>query len=66
MVNMRIQRPRMRSELTALKDCEPPFTCAMARVRPWVGRTLPVESGIQSIWFLKTAVCGRSFVVSVV
>ena len=28
----------------------------MARVRPWVGRTDPTDSGIQSIWFLKTAV----------
>lgn len=28
----------------------------MARVRPCVGRTLPVLRGIQSIWFLKTAV----------
>jgi hypothetical protein len=46
----------MRSELTALKDCDPPFTWAMARVLPCVGRTLPVESGIQSIWFLKTPV----------
>jgi hypothetical protein len=56
MVNMRIQRPRIRREFTVLKDCEPPETCAMARVRPCVGRTEPVESGIQSIWFLKTAV----------
>jgi hypothetical protein len=32
----------MRSEFTALKDCEPPFTCAMANVLPWVGRTAPV------------------------
>lgn len=29
----------------------------MASVRPCVGLTLPVDSGIQSIWFLKTAVC---------
>ena len=56
-VNILIQRPRIRSEFTALKDCEPPFTWAIASVRPCVGRTLPVESGIQSIWFLKTAVC---------
>lgn len=55
-VNMRIHRPRIRRELTALKDCDPPHTCAMARVRPCVGRTLPVLSGIQSIWFLNTAV----------
>ncbi len=39
----------------------------MASVRPCVGRTLPVESGIQSIWFLKTAVCcqwGVSYLIS--
>lgn len=53
---MRIQRPRMRRELTALKDWEPPETSATARVRPCVGRTEPTERGIQSIWFLKTAV----------
>jgi hypothetical protein len=45
-----------------LKDWEPPETIARPRVRPWVGRTLPVERGIQSIWFLKTAVCGMSSV----
>ena len=28
----------------------------MANVRPCVGRTEPVASGIQSIWFLNTAV----------
>jgi len=56
MVNMRIHRPRIRSELTVLKDWEPPDTWAIARVRPCVGRTEPVDSGIQSIWFLKTAV----------
>jgi hypothetical protein len=56
MANMRIQRPRMRKLLTVLKDWEPPETWAMARVRPWVGRTEPVLRGIQSIWFLKTAV----------
>jgi hypothetical protein len=55
-VNMRIQRPRIRSEFTALKDCDPPQTWPIARVRPCVGRMLPVLSGIQSIWFLKTAV----------
>lgn len=59
MVNIRIQRPRIRREFTALKDWEPPFTWAMARVLPWVGRTLPVLRGIQSIWFLKTAVWGN-------
>ena len=32
--NIRIHRPSMRNELTVLKDCDPPFTCAMARVRP--------------------------------
>lgn len=57
MANMRIQRPRMRRLLTVLKDCEPPETIARPRVRPCVGLTLPVERGIQSIWFLKTAVC---------
>jgi hypothetical protein len=56
--NMRIHRPRMRSEFTALNDCEPPDTCAMASVRPCVGRTEPTERGIQSIWVLKTAVWG--------
>jgi len=55
-VNMRIHRPRIRREFTVLKDCEPPLHCAIASVRPCVGRTEPVESGIQSIWFLKTAV----------
>jgi hypothetical protein len=59
MVNILIQRPRIRSEFTALKDCEPPLTWAIANVLPCVGRTLPVESGIQSIWFLKTPVCCR-------
>lgn len=34
MANMRIHRPKKRSELTVLKDCDPPETCAMARVRP--------------------------------
>lgn len=29
----------------------------MAKVLPCVGRTDPVDRGIQSIWFLKTAVC---------
>jgi hypothetical protein len=56
MVNMRIHLPNMRSELTALKDCEPPLTCAMARVRPCVGRTEPVDRGIQSICCLKIPV----------
>lgn len=55
-VNMRIQRPSRRSEFTVLKDWEPPETMARARVRPCVGLTDPVERGIQSIWFLKTAV----------
>ena len=55
-VNMRIQRPRIRRELTALKDWEPPDTCATAKVRPCVGRTLFTRRGIQSIWFLNTAV----------
>ena len=49
-VNMRIQRPSTRIWLTALNDCEPPHTCITASVRPWVGRTAPSDSGIQSIW----------------
>jgi len=57
--NMRIHRPRMRKLLTVLKDCEPPKTIAMPSVRPCVGRTDPVLSGIQSIWFLNTAVCAK-------
>jgi hypothetical protein len=32
--NMRIQRPRMRSEFTVLNDWDPPDTCAIANVRP--------------------------------
>jgi len=60
MTNMRIHRPSIRRALTVLKDCDPPFTCAIPRVRPWVGRTEPVDSGIQSIWFLKTAVYKRA------
>lgn len=55
-VNIRIHRPRIRKELTALNDWDPPHTWAIASVRPWVGRTLPVDRGIQSIWFLNTAV----------
>ena len=55
-MNMRIRRLRMRSEFTVLNDWEPPRTCAIANVRPWVGRTEPIDKGIQSIWFLKTAV----------
>jgi hypothetical protein len=31
-----------------LKDCEPPLTCITASVLPWVGRTAPSASGIQS------------------
>jgi len=53
MANMRIHRPSTRSVLTVLNDCEPPLTCAMARVRPCVGRTEPVDKGIQSICCLK-------------
>lgn len=49
MVNMRIQRPRTRSWLTALKLWDPPQTCMTARVLPWVGRIPPMESGSQSI-----------------
>jgi hypothetical protein len=45
-----------RSVLTTLKLWLPPLTCAMHNVRPCVGRTLPSSSGIQSIWFLNTAV----------
>lgn len=44
--HMRIHRPKIRSVLTALKDCEPPLTCETAHILPCVGRTLPVESGI--------------------
>ena len=32
-----------------MNDCEPPDTCITASVLPWVGRTEPVDSGIQSI-----------------
>jgi hypothetical protein len=39
-----------------LKDCDPPDTIAMPNVRLCVGLTDPVLRGIQSIWFLKTAV----------
>ena len=53
---MRIHRPSRRSVFTALNDCEPPLTCMTARVRPWVGRTAAVFSGIQSIWFFITPV----------
>jgi hypothetical protein len=49
MVIIRIQRPKSRSVLTALKDCEPPLTCITARVRPWVGRMPATSRGIQSI-----------------
>lgn len=34
----------------------------MPRVRPCVGLTEPVLRGIQSIWFLNTAVCTRRLV----
>lgn len=40
-VTRRIQRPRTRSWLSALKDCEPPLTCMTASVLPCVGRTAP-------------------------
>ena len=33
-VSMRIQRPKMRSWLTVLKDWEPPHTCMRAKVLP--------------------------------
>ncbi len=56
MVSMRIQRPSTRSWFTALKDCEPPQTCITASVLPWVGRTAPSASGIQSICAFITAV----------
>ena len=45
-VTMRIHRPRTRNVFTALKDCDPPLTRAMHRVRPWVGRTEPSVRGI--------------------
>lgn len=38
MVSMRIQRPRMRNGLTALKDCESPDASITASVLPCVGR----------------------------
>lgn len=56
MVNIRIHRPRTRSELTVLNDCEPPFTCATARNLPCVGLTDPRDSGIWSICNLKIPV----------
>jgi hypothetical protein len=49
MVMSRIQRPRMRIRLTALKLCEPSDTCMTAGVLPCVGRTAPIDNGIQSI-----------------
>ena len=55
-VSMRIQRPSTRIWFTALKDCEPPDTCITARVLPWVGRTAPDDSGIQSICDFMTPV----------
>jgi hypothetical protein len=55
-VNMRIQRPKIRGVFTVLNDCEPPLTCMTASVLPWVGRTAPTDSGIQSIWFFITPV----------
>ena len=58
MANMRIHRPSIRSELTELKDCDPPLTWAIANVLPWVGRTEPEDSGIQSICCLKMPVFG--------
>ncbi len=48
-VIIRIQRPRIRIWLTALKDWLPPETSMTASVLPCVGRTEPTESGIQSI-----------------
>src|SRR3546814_6294058 len=56
MVTIRIQRPSTRRALTTLNDCDPPETCITAKVRPWVGRTLPSSSGSQSIWLLNTPV----------
>ena len=55
-VIMRIQRPRTRIWLTALKDCEPPETSITASVLPCVGRTAPTYSGIQSIWAFRMPV----------
>lgn len=40
MVNIRIQRPRMRKVLTLLKLCDPALTCITASARPCVGRIL--------------------------
>mmetsp|Transcript_45755 Transcript_45755/g.97584 ORF Transcript_45755/g.97584 Transcript_45755/m.97584 type:complete len:225 (+) Transcript_45755:673-1347(+) len=53
---IRIHRASRRSSFTALNDWEPPLTCNTAHVRPCVGRTEPVFSGSQSIWFLKAPV----------
>jgi len=54
-VSIRIQRPSTRIWFRALNDCEPPLTCMIASVLPWVGRTAPMASGTQSIWALNTA-----------
>mmetsp|Transcript_18083 Transcript_18083/g.51075 ORF Transcript_18083/g.51075 Transcript_18083/m.51075 type:complete len:282 (+) Transcript_18083:62-907(+) len=53
---IRIHRANRRSSLTTLKLWLPPFTCMTMHVRPCVGRTEPVLSGNQSIWFLNTPV----------
>jgi len=37
------------------QPADPPLTCITASVFPWVGRTLPIESGIQSICAFITA-----------
>lgn len=47
--SIRIHRPSICRLFTVLNDCEPPDTIARPSVRPWVGRTDPVEREIQSI-----------------
>lgn len=54
-VNILIQRPRIRIWFTALKDCDPPQTCITASVLPCEGRTAPSLKGIQSICAFITA-----------
>lgn len=49
-VRQRIQRPSIWSWLTALKRWDPPHTCMSANVLALIGRTAPMDSGIQSIW----------------
>lgn len=48
-VNIRIHLPNTLNEFTALKLWDPPLICITESVRPCVGRTEPVDRGIQSI-----------------